>query len=1049
MASASGVGLTAAPVQSYGDGEVCIWIHDEDISPGQVFVLALYPDLRYDASFDRGDTPCFQSCCVAISCVNDSGRVYLFDQHGHLFDGSRQCLVGGKWNLIALDLFPAVGRALVEVRLEGAAGLSGGGWVQFLGIRDSPVEELDVTDRVRTARGTHSAFLYSRGNTLPQVSTPHGAHFLTPLTEARDKHWLYGWHRDGGPNPYLQGFAFNHTPSPWIADRCAFQVMPWQGKRAVDPEQRSRHFSHDDELDRPHRYRVAMEGGITADMVATDHAGAFRFTFDQEGPHGVVLDQPSWGKLDCQQLPDGRVAFTASIGPEFAWRKNRLGTTPPAYVYGETSVPATVHRAWERRSPVDGLSIRGRRLSKSFLGKLAVPLPRPQATILECSADVVEVRAAMSFISIDQARRSWHMEIEGRAFEDLVTDAHDQWADLLERLEIDGGTLDQRTTAWSNLARLYSWPNAHHENLGTATEPHWAYASPYRRNNLPTHTHTGWDVVDGRMYVNNGYWDTFRTCWPLYSLLTPNQATDLLDGILQQYRDGGWMARWAAPGPVDCMPGTSSDVIFANASLAGTLEDELTAYDSALRNATAPSEDPAVGRKGIDHGRFVGWIDTDTQEGLAWSVDSAMEDASIGLWSGRLAERARTDDADPALAARLGEFEANAAWFANRSLSHQAMFDARVGFYQGRKPDGSFRFGPDEFDPAVWGRDYTETSAWGQAFHAPHDGVGLAALFGGEEALAAKIDELLVTPAITRPSMYGGYDYNTQEMNEAQADGIGQLAISNQPAHHIPFMYLFAGQPHKTQWLTRELLDKKFVGSEIGQGYPGDEDNGEMSGYWLCLAMGLFPLFPGSGEWAITAPLFERMAFRRDDGTTLEVRATGVEHRYIQSVRLNGIDWREVVISADRMKGDVLLEFQLGPEPSSWGRQSRPWSASTAGDHATWQPDRTLEARIDGDAHLIDDEGERKVELAAGEIVELAWDQAFVPHVLTLTSDIQKTLPLRVETRSAEGWAQVAIEPRLPRWAGQTMAYLLPAREIDGVRLVAVADCGLNQVEVY
>ena len=1053
MASMAGVGLKPGPVWSFhqqpagGSTRISAGF---PVEPGTVFELAVFPDLEHDSTDGSSPDPNFGGCHLGIEFVTDDGPVTLVDQHRHPFDGSRQCLVADNWNLLQLDLAPLVGRQVRELRLASLAGVDGAGWFQLFGPRSAPVEVDDVVDRVRTTRGSHSAYLYSRGNTLPQASLPPGLHFLTPLTEARSRNWLYGWHRDGGPVPKLQGFAFNHAPSPWIADRSAFQVMPLQRTRSADPEKRACAFSHDDEVDRPHRYAVSMQGGITADMVPTHSAAVFRFTFERPGLHGVVLDQPFLGSLHCKTLPDGRMSFWAAIAPDVGWNAGRLRPKPPAYVYGETSVPARANRAWEWRSPLDRVRIKGKRVANSVLGKLTMPLPRPQAIVLECDGDVVEVRAAMSFISIDQARHALAEEVGQQSFDELVADAHDQWAELLQRLEIDGGTLDQRTTAWSNLARLYSWPSAHHENLGTADAPHWAYASPHRPAGLHTPKHTGCEVVDGRLYVNNGYWDTFRTGWPLYSLLTPRRSGDLLDGILQQYRDDGWMSRWAAPGHVDCMPGTSSDVIFANASLAGTFasaDEELAAYDSALRNATVPSDDPVVGRKGIGRGRFVGWIDTDTEEGLAWSVDSAMEDAAITLWSGRLAERARASE-EP-FVSRRDEFEANQAWFANRALSHQQVFDPAVGFYQGRRRDGSFRFGADEFDPAVWGRDFTETSGWGQAFHAPHDGAGLAALLGGEEALAAKLDELLVAPAVTRPSMWGGYDYNTQEMNEAQADGIGQLAISNQPAHHIPFMYLFAGQPHKTQWLTRELLDKKFVGSEIGQGYPGDEDNGEMSGYWLCLAMGLFPLFSGSGEWALTAPLFERMAFTRDDGTRLEVRATGVEHRYVQSVRVNGVVWDAVVIPTSVLCGDdVLVEFELGPQPSGWGVGSRPWSASVAGPRNLWQADRTPLAHLVGDDRLVDDRGDVDVVLAAGDVVELTWDDAFEPSFLTLTTHDAVAVPVRVEVRRGD-WCDAGIVAREPQWGDQTIAHLLGGGPIDGLRLVATEACVLSQVEVY
>ncbi|MDN5563288.1 MAG: GH92 family glycosyl hydrolase [Luteococcus sp.] len=1021
------------------------------VRPGTVFELAVFPDLEHDPTRNDSPDPNFDGCSLGVEFITETGSVTLRDQHEHVIDGSRQCLVADNWNLLQLSLDELVGQRVEQVLLASRAGLVGSGWLQVFGMRPRPVEEPDVVDRVRTTRGTHSAFLYSRGNALPLTCVPQGFNFLVPLTESRDRNWLYGWHRDGGPVPKLSALAFCHQPSPWIADRSAFQIMPWQGHMTASPTKRARAFSHDDEIDRPHYYRVDLDGGIRAEMTPTSRAGVFKFTFTESARHGVVLDQPFVGTMHTETLDDGRVAFHASIAPAEGWTVGLHRPSPPAYVYGETNAPATVHRARERRSPLEGIVvINGKRLHKSWFGKLTVPLPRPQAAILETEADVLEVRAAMSFLGVEQARRNLEMEVGQASFDDIAGRAHATWTELLGRLEIDGGTLDQRITAWSNLACLYSWPNDHHENVGSPEEPRWAYASPFRPAGAHTPDHTGCQVVDGQLSVNNGYWDTFRTCWPLYSLLTPEKAPELLGGILQQYRDGGWMARWSAPGYVDCMPGTSSDAIFADASLAHTFasgSDELAAYDSALRNATGPSDSVLTGRKGIGKGRFVGWIDTDTEEGLAWTMDNASCDAAISLWSGRLAVRATND---PRLASRREELEANEVWFANRALAHAEMFDAGIGFYQGRRPDGGWRVEPKDFDPRHWGHDYTETNAWGQAFHAPHDGALLAKLLGGEHALADKLDEMLRTPAVTSPAMWGSYTYNTQEMNEAQADGIGQLAISNQPAHHIPFMYLFAGQPHKTQWLTRELLDKKFVGSEIGQGYPGDEDNGEMSGYWLLLAMGLYPVFVGGGELAITAPLFAKMAWNRTDGTRLEIRATGIEHRYIQSLRVNGELWNAVTIPAELVRGNALLEFELGPEPSSWGAGTRPWSASTAtGQARRWQPDRTPAASYDGPECLVDDRGENHADLSAGDVVSFTWEQPFTPLYLTVTSPEAAAPGLRVEVRCDGEWADAAVVTRSTPHPDQTAAYRVGSEPIDELRLVATAPCRLSQVEVY
>ncbi|WP_205829524.1 glycoside hydrolase domain-containing protein [Microbacterium sp. MEC084] len=233
-----------------------------------------------------------------------------------------------------------------------------------------------------------------------------------------------------------------------------------------------------------------------------------------------------------------------------------------------------------------------------------------------------------------------------------------------------------------------------------------------------------------------------------------------------------------------------------------------------------PAADGRVGRKGLRPGIFRGWIDTATHEGMSWTLDNAINDASAARMARILAQR----ETDPAVRERL---ETEAEYLARRGLGYRAVFHPELGFFLGRGADGAWRVPAAEFDPAEWGHDYTETNAWGTAFTAPHDGAGLAALHGGEAALAAKLDAFFATPETADPSLVGSYGFVIHEMDEARAVRMGMLGLSNQPAHHIPLMYCFAGRHDDAHRIVTEARDRLFVGSELGQGYPGDEDNGD------------------------------------------------------------------------------------------------------------------------------------------------------------------------------------------------------------------------------
>ena len=893
MASAARDGLVPGQVYHYEHGpeagELSI---ATPLGSDEVVVVAIYPQQTQPLVADVNDES------LRLTWLLDDAEAH--DQHGHV--GALPCLVADQWNLIQLHADEAAATLTLTTREWGS------GWLQVIGPQPRQAEEAEPIDRVDTRRGTHSAYLYSRGNTLPYTCVPHGFNFLTPVTRASENSWPYQWHGHHGATPHLQALAFAHAPSPWIGNRSAFQIMPWVDHAMIDPVERQLAFSHDDEWARPDIYRVQLEHGITAEMTPTSRAGVFRFTFPDDRRAGVLLDLPEAGELTAHNLADGRVAFSGWMKPPAEPRPDRAW--PAGYVYGEVTQRAEVRRAVAPRSIVRGLRLFGRRLDRGPLGLLKRTTPRPESlTITLTEGQVLEVKIATSFISVEQARRNLALEVGERGFDDVHAAARAEWADLLDRLEVEGGTPDQRAMAHTSVYRAYCWPNAHHENLGTADEPRWAYASPFRApvgENTPTQT--GCAIVDGQLMVNNGYWDTYRTAWPLYHLFTPQRAGWLLDGILQAYRDGGWMPRWTAPGYINLMVGTSSDTIFADAATHGIDFDEVTAFDSALKNALVISADKAVGRHGAERAQLGGWIDTGTAEALSWTFENSICDAAIARWAASLVERAD----ELGVGERRAEFAKHAEMFTLRSSAYRHLFDDEVGFFQGRRIDGKFRRAARDFDPSVWGHDYTETNAWGMAFAAVHDVDGMIELYGGREAFVAKLDEAFGTVFESAPERYGHYSYSIQEMNEAQVHGFGMVAMSNQPAHHIPFLYAHAGRPDRTAEITRQMLDLLFVGGEIGQGYPGDEDNGEMSAWWLFAAMGFYPVFPGGGSYTLSSPLFDRLSWRRDDGTTLVITADGQPGPHVASVSVDGepVDGFEVTV--EQMKGDTHLHCELG-----------------------------------------------------------------------------------------------------------------------------------------
>ncbi|GMA31812.1 GH92 family glycosyl hydrolase [Litorihabitans aurantiacus] len=582
--------------------------------------------------------------------------------------------------------------------------------------------------------------------------------------------------------------------------------------------------------------------------------------------------------------------------------------------------------------------------------------------------DTVELRIATSFISQDQARKNLDLEVTGRSFEDVQAAATAAWNERLEVLEIEGATQDQRVTTYSNLYRLNLYPNSQFENTGTAEAPVYRYASPVSPTvGSATATQTNAQIKDGKVYVNNGFWDTYRTVWPLYSTLYPELAEELVDGFTQQYRDGGWVARWSSPGYADLMTGTSSDVAFADAYLAGALgsgesiEQVLETYDAALKNATVLPPSNNVGRKGLETSIFQGWTQQGTHESASWGLEGYINDFGIAEMAAALAQDERVP------AERRATLAEEAAYFEARSKNYVTMFNPEANTFTARYRNGDFAAGAD-FDKLAWGGDFTEASAWTFGFHVPFDVDGLAALYGGRQGLVDVLDEFMTTPEIARSGIHEAF--------EARDVRLGLLGMSNQVAHHIPYIYAAAGKPSATQELVRDINKRLFVGADIGQGYLGDEDNGEMSSWQLFSALGFYPLQVGSGDFTIGSPMFDRATLKLPGGD-LVVSAPGASQGqvYVDGVTFDGEPIEDVVLDGDLVRGGGELTFTMSETPSDWGGKdmTEELEVPAIPVDATKPGNGTLTAADGTDVSALVDDDARTAVTFPGDEAVLTW----------------------------------------------------------------------------
>jgi predicted alpha-1,2-mannosidase len=794
--------------------------------------------------------------------------------------GRSNVLYANQWNSVRKQIGAvAAGKTIDRILIgydnpDGPADFSG--WVDDIAVQAHPAHNRSSrpSDHVLTTRGTNSSGSFSRGNNFPATAVPHGFNFWTPVTDAGSGSWLYRYQANNNADnePELQAFSLSHEPSPWMGDRQTFQVMPEQGTPTADRGQRALAFKHSNEIARAHYYGVTFDNGMKTEITPTDHAAMFRFSFTGTDSSLAFDNINADGGLTLDPANKAISGYT-----DVSSGSNSVGMTR-MYLYATFDQPVVA--------------------SGKFGGV---------SGYLTFNARTVTMRIATSLVSVEQAKHNLALEIApGDTFESVEARAQAAWDKALGVIEVQGASEDQLTTLYSNLYRLNLYPNSAFENTGSVQKPVYVHADQSSTSSDPARP---LKVVPGKVYVNNGFWDTYRTTWPAYSLLYPQQAGEMVNGFLQQYADGGWVSRWSSPGYANIMTGTSSDVAFADAYLKGVPGiDVKRLYDAAVKNATVAPPNDNIGRKGLSRSIFLGYTPTSTPESVSWSLEGYVNDYGIANLAKRLYEQ--THDK---------KYLDDAEYFGSRAQDYVNLFNPAVGFFQGRTESGDWRQSSADFDPRVWGGDYTESDAWNFAFHAPQDGAGLASLYGGRDQLAAKLDTFFSTPETAQfPGSYGG---TIHEMLEARDVRLGQWGLSNQLSHHIPYMYDFTGQPSKAAAIIREALARTFTGSDIGEGYPGDEDNGEMSAWQLFSSLGFYPLQMGSPTYAIGSPLYKKATIHLANGHDLVINAprNSDENVYVRGVSVNGRPQSRTYFTQDQLARGGRIDFDMRSTPSKWG----------------------------------------------------------------------------------------------------------------------------------
>ncbi|MCL4642034.1 MAG: GH92 family glycosyl hydrolase [Pseudosphingobacterium sp.] len=719
---------------------------------------------------------------------------------------------------------------------------------------------VDPVDYVNPLMGTDSKVSLSNGNTYPAIGLPWGMNFWTPQTGKNGNGWQYTYAADK-----IRGLKQTHQPSPWMNDYGQFSLMPVSGKAVFDEEDRASWFSHKAEVSKPYYYSVYLaDHDVTAEVTPTERAAMFRFSFSKTDSAFVVLDAFDRGS-EVKIIPEKNMI----VGYSSRYSRGKLKNFKNYFVIvfdkpfsnfatwaDSTKYPNRTELAADHVGAIVGFSVRGK-------------------------TDQVHAKVASSFISEEQALLNLK-ELANDSFDQIADKGRAVWNEKLGRLQVEGASVDQLQTFYSCLYRTLFFPNKLYEVDAKGKIVHY---SPYNGEVLP-----------GYMFAGTGFWDTFRALYPFLNLMYPSINKEMQAGLINDYKEGGFLPEWSSPGFADIMVGNNSASVVADAYIKGLRGYDIEKlYEALIHGANNEGPMSAVGRKGVEYYNSLGYVPYDVKinENAARTLEYAYDDFAIYQ-----------------LAKALKKPKKEIELYAKRSQNYRNLFDKESNLMRGKNKDGSFQ---SPFNPLKWGDAFTEGNSWHYSWSVFHDVEGLIDLMGGEKVFVTMLDSVFNQSPAFDDSYYGGVIHEIREM---QIANMGQYAHGNQPIQHMIYLYNYAGQPWKTQYWVREVMNRLYLATP--DGYCGDEDNGQTSAWYVFSALGFYPVCPATDQYVLGAPLFKKVILRLENGKRFEIAApqNNNENRYIKDALLDGKALDQNWISHQRILDGGQLLFQMDKTPN-------------------------------------------------------------------------------------------------------------------------------------
>jgi predicted alpha-1,2-mannosidase len=732
----------------------------------------------------------------------------------------------------------------------------------FIGMITGWSQQEKVVDYVNPLIGTPVAgFMEGRdgGGTMPCVGLPFAmTNFVAQSRENKISKMSYAYE-----DTTIHGFLATHQPTVWMGDYGYVSVMPQVGDLKLLPNERALPFSHDDEVSKPHYYGVTLDtqgNKIKGEIAAASRCGMFQFTFPKsESSHLIVQ---GINTVENKKAFQGYVKVDAEKGEITGYNPERMSShlgpeleNFKGYFIIQFEKGFKDFGTWNSFRNEPEIRVKGTEQMGQRMGAYI--------SFTTEEDEIIKVKVATSFISIEQARENLNKEIPHWDFNKLVDDTEAVWEENLGRIEVDGATEAQKEIFYTALFHTMLFPREFSE--------YGKYYSPFDDK-----------IHEGVSYNDYSLWDTFRALHPLLHFTHPERVSPMIQSLLQMYQEGGWLPKWPNPTYTNIMIGTHADAVIADAYVKGFRDYDIDlAYEAIRKDAMHPpyrdtekhwgDRDEGTlyeARGGLTYYHSLGYVPADkTRESVTRTIEFGIDDFAIAQMAKDLG--------------KTNDYNSLMTW----SKNYKNLYNKNNGFLNARVFNGDWHMNSQE--------GFTEGGRWTYLFGALHDIEGMIELYGGNEAFSEKLTENF-------------------EGNHYRHD--------NEPGHHYAYLFNYCGQPWKTQALIR-----KHTSSENYRDHPlginGNDDCGQMSAWYVFSVMGFYPVTPGVEEFALGAPQFPEFTMKLvKDGTPKEFKILAKniseKNKYVQSVHLDGKRLETPFITYTQIMDGNELVFKMGSKPN-------------------------------------------------------------------------------------------------------------------------------------